>query len=141
MRGRHILFAALASIAWVGGVAAEPSDQQRAAVAAAWEQVRIDHRHVLTCSALEPEMASLLANGHVRGLELAAEQMRAVGFSEAEIVAEVAATQVDVLRAPADTSFAELIAFCAERPTWLRESQRVMIFPVDFAIERALAGE
>lgn len=120
-------------------LAAEPTDQQRAAINALWDQMRAEQRVFVTCYATADWPQGNFIEETLSQMVLDAGRiMREAGFSEAEIAAQTTISTPRALRMADDTPFGEVRALCQSNQGYDRQYKFINFMLIDRAIEEAL---
>ncbi len=92
-----------------------------------------------TCGVLDPEGYGFLLQGWQSMTEDTLAYLETAGFPPAMRDAFAEAADPEALRLPPETPFAEVIAFCNDNPTWMRQLVQYRMTILPQAIEAALA--
>ena len=132
-----LLLAALCALL-LSPALAEPTQDQRNAVARSWSEAEADWAPVFTCGATISKSDALLRSFWAREQDKALAAMELAGWSAAELADLRQTTSADALRLPGSTPFSDLIAYCNEQKEWMHKVNRVDLKMLGREVEQIL---
>jgi len=132
-----LLLAALCALL-LSPALAEPTHDQRNAVARSWSEAEADWAPVFTCGATISKSDALLRSFWAREQDKALAAMELAGWSAAELADLRQTTSADALRLPGSTPFSDLIAYCNEQKEWMHKVNRVDLKMLGREVEQIL---
>ena len=134
----HTLLLAALSALLLSPALAEPTQDQRNAVARSWSEAEADWAPVFTCGATISKSDAYLRSLWVKEQDKALAAMELAGWSATELAYLRQTTSADALRLPGSTPFSNLIAYCTRQKNWIHKANRLDLKILSSEVEQIL---